>query len=105
MGFQKTYKCSKCEYTTLTAGGRTRGFEVITDSFVCNQCKEIVDIVIDNVDEEFIHDWTREAINREIVCPKCNSLDIKKWDVQSRICPKCNSEMEVKLSGEFIYWD
>lgn len=105
MGFQKTYRCSKCDYSVLTAGGRTRGFEIITDSFVCNKCKEIVDIAIDNVEQEFIYEWAQETKSKDIFCPKCNCTDIEKWNVQTYNCPKCNSVMTAELSGDFIYWD
>lgn len=105
MGLKRTYKCESCNYSSLVAGGRTRGFENITDTFICTDCKELVDIVVDNVETETIVEWMQDVRKEEIKCPVCYGTNLEKWDINTQNCPKCNEKMKIDNNGAFMCWD
>jgi len=106
MGLQRKYRCKNCGYSVLTAAGRARGFEAITDTFTCNCCHEIVDIVIGYVDpDQEIERFLKNEASSYLKCGSCGSQDIDLWNIENKLCPKCNSPIEIDSKAEFKYWD
>ncbi len=88
MGTKSKYRCNKCDYSTKISGEPDMGFLIKTDTVLCENCKEIVDIITEYcIDEEDKSDIGK--------CPKCDSDKfIKKWDNEKRPCPKCSGKLE-----------
>jgi len=99
MGTLESYSCNKCDYSADISGGPDMGMLVKTDTFICLNCNEVVDVVT-----EYCIDETPDesSIGK---CPECNSSKyLKKWDNKKRPCPKCDG----KLKKSFIRmteWD
>ena len=43
MGFRRGYVCPSCNYKVITSAGPDRGRSFVTNTFVCRECKVIVD--------------------------------------------------------------
>lgn len=100
MGKKVTYQCNKCDYSAHISGGRDVGMIVKTNTYVCDKCKEIVDVIT-----EF---WTDVATDESAIgkCPKCNfSKYLKEWDNKKCPCPKCDGIMKVSSETEITMWD
>jgi Zn finger protein HypA/HybF involved in hydrogenase expression len=112
MGSKRTYKCIKCDYTVLTSAGKDWGMIAVVDTYICNSCKNIVDVCIDREGETYKrHDILFKNMKNkhrlDLTCPKCSSkTDLIKWKTRLRPCPKCDDgKMEVDPDGKEILWD
>ena len=79
MATYRQYKCDSCGYTVEA---NPTGHDMImmgeVDHYMCEQCHEIVDIMA----------------SEEIVCPKCGSDKLIKWNPIKGRCPKCGHKMK-----------
>jgi len=112
MGTYYQYKCPKCNYSVQTSGKHDIGMLIVTDSYICNSCQEIVDVTVGLRGETFLKEEIELKKRREnisdidfYVCPECGSEDIVKWDTKRKPCPKCNGRMKKDKNGEIIMWD
>lgn len=97
MGELATYQCDKCNYSAQISGGPDMGMMVKTNTYVCQKCKEIVDVITFNVDSEE---------NNVGKCPSCHSTEqLEVWDNRKCPCPKCNGKMKISPNGLSILWD
>lgn len=99
MGRRHDWICGDCSYSVVTSAGRDRGFFAMTETFVCLDCKEIVDGIIG---EQPTRMGKVEA--KEPHCPKCEGNNLIVWDLSKKPCPKCGHELKLgKTRMEF--WD
>jgi len=100
MGTKFTYQCNKCDYSAHISGGRDVGMIVKTNTYICNKCKDIVDVITEY--------WTDVTINESRIgkCPKCNSSEyLEEWDNKKSPCPKCDGTMNVSPNTVITDWD
>ncbi len=98
MGTLYTFKCNKCKYSVQTSGQLDYGMVAVTDSYICNTCKRIVDVLVGLGGEKFTKDEIlvrkKRMMNLMIsnfhLCTECGSDDITEWDITSKPCPKCD---------------
>ena len=108
MGEKRELICPNCNYGVLTSGGLDRGFYVYTNTFVCLDCKSIIDVAVsESKHRNNLHSVeapinpTQPVINE---CPKCKSNDLVIWNAEKRICPKCGTHLNVN-GGIRVLWD
>ena len=84
MGRLFEYKCKSCGYSK---SANPKGHDMIMAgelySYLCEDCKEIVYVVCPYGEKP-----------EKIVCPKCGSEHLKKWNPKTGKCPKCGGEFE-----------
>jgi len=111
MGANYNFKCNKCGYKALTTGGHDFGMVAVTDTYICTDCKRIIDVTVGEYGKTF----TKEEILIKkkndpdlhfFVCPACGSdKNLIKWDENIRPCPKCDGEMKKENKGPVLMWD
>jgi Zn finger protein HypA/HybF involved in hydrogenase expression len=98
MGSKFEFRCDTCGYTAEVSGGPDAGFYVLVETMVCNDCKELVDVLIGGKPQPAGD--PKKVTPR---CPICHDSDVSPWDTRNRPCPKCGSSME---QGEVtVMWD
>jgi hypothetical protein len=99
MGAKYVYTC-RCGYESEVSGQEDMGFAVRTQTMICADCKEVVDVVIGAPMPDIpLDDEIKDIIGK---CSTCKGIHVTKWP-ESQPCPKCNSSME---QGEMtILWD
>ena len=113
MGTSYAFKCNNCNYSVLTSGKKDIGMRAVTDTYICNSCNEIVDVLVGLHGETFLKEeiWIRKEQDETIdesefyKCPECDSEDITKWNTTKKPCPKCNGKMKIDKKGEVMMWD
>ena len=113
MGTSYTFRCNKCNYSVQTSGKHDVGMLAVTDTFICNSCREIVDVLVGLRGETFLKEEIKDKIKPDTdikdfefySCPECNSKDIVKWDSKRKPCAKCNGTMKKDNKGSIILWD
>ncbi len=112
MGTWYTFKCNKCGYEVQTSGGHACGFLDVVDTYICEACKEIVDVSVGEYGktfpkEEIISKKIKSAYDLDFyVCPECGSdKNLIKWNNSKRPCPRCDGKMEKDADGEIVMWD
>ena len=105
MGQHTTYKCTNCSYSTLIAGRRDVTMTAVTDTFICRNCKELVDIVVGEFGQ--LSPIEIDKKNPGYTCPNCGSgSHLKKWKPHKRPCPKCGTgKMEIDENGSVVMTD
>lgn len=96
MGTTNEYKCKSCGYLAQVSGHRDAGFMCITETMICNNCMELVDVIIEAQPHA-------QHLDKFVgLCPNCSTSNVQKWP-QDGPCPKCKNEME---QGKLIsFWD
>jgi DNA-directed RNA polymerase subunit RPC12/RpoP len=112
MGQKSTYRCNLCEYTVLTSGGHDYGFSAVTDTYICRNCREIVDVLVGVDGETYTIEEAKniKTPNRTsgnfYKCPKCKSdIHIIKWNTKRKPCPRCMGTLILDKEGNYILWD
>ena len=102
MGSIYIYKCSACKYKAKVSGSKDRGFEIFTETKVCLNCKEVMDVGTDIVkDMKSAKKIKRSLTKLKPRCPECGSVKIQPWE--DCTCPKCGEKMR---KGALAYlWD
>lgn len=99
MGQKHEMVCTVCTYSVLTSGGPDMGFLLETDTFVCQDCKQLTDVTISNQNSS---PDPLKSIDR---CGICSGINLIKWDHYTKPCPKCGGKMRVNTEGETYLWD
>ena len=78
------YKCKGCGYTAY-ANPKGKDMVMMGEiySYHCEGCNEIVDVSSPPGEKP-----------EKIICPKCGSENLKKWNPRTGKCPKCGEKME-----------
>lgn len=100
MGTRYTYQCNKCGYSAFISGRPDAGMIVKTNTFLCQKCKDVVDVVVEY----------REHVKRDKSdigkCPKCKSSEnLKRWNKKKRPCPKCDGTLQILPDAEMLCYD
>ena len=114
MGTSFTYKCNKCGYHVQTSGKLDCGFFAVTDTYICQACKEIVDVAVGVHGKKY----TKGEVHKQqlgagtdmdddfYTCPECGSdQQLVKWNKKRKPCPRCDGKMKIDPEGEMILWD
>lgn len=101
MGQLYSFDCPSCGYHAEVSGGKDRGFVAFTQTKVCQDCREVVDVLIGKANELSTgQDITIPKAKQE--CPSCEGHSLKVW--KGRVCPKCGEKMN-KSDGAICMWD
>lgn len=104
MGSLHLFTCGSCGYEAEVSGGPDSGFFTMTQTTVCQRCKELVDAIV-KIDERIdIENEAGCAENGSLRCPNCRTKGLKPWDEVNRPCPRCGSQMK-KGDGPTTLWD
>lgn len=103
MGFKTVYKCSSCSYEAFISAGADRGFLRYTNTYACLNCKILLDLALDKLD----NDGKAEpySILADEKCPNCFKAEFVLWDSILKPCPKCDGQMVKDQNGRKILWD
>ena len=111
MGTKYNFKCNKCGYSVVTSGGHDFGMMAVTNTYICKNCKKIVDVIVGEygvtlTKEAAIDKKKKNEIDLNFYsCPECGSdKHLINWDITKRVCPKCDGYMNEDLSVK-ILWD
>ena len=112
MGTWHVYRCNKCNYEVQTSGGHDCGFFAVTDTYICNSCKAVVDVAVGEYGityskEEALMQKERSLIEMDFyICPDCGSDKyLIEWDQKIKPCPKCGETMSIDANGGMAMWD
>ena len=101
MGTKYLFKCNTCDYTAELSGGKDVGMLAMVQTMTCENCNELVDVLIGRYGKE---GKTEDAeFNKALgICPECKRSDVVQWD-DEKPCPKCDGKM---IRGEeTMLWD
>lgn len=90
MGGTYIFKCSSCGYSAEVSGGKDRGFVIFTETKVCQDCRELMDVVVAN-EQSIDGSKLANVPKSEQKCPKGKSHKLKVW--KPHVCPKCGDKM------------
>ncbi len=92
VGTQYKFKCMRCGYETIVAGERSIGMFAVIQTMTCNDCRELVDVLIGffGDDGPSGNPENDEMLN---TCPECNGKKVTVWP-KSKPCPRCKGVME-----------
>jgi ribosomal protein L37AE/L43A len=112
MGERYTFKCIKCAYEIMTSGGHDYGMRAVVDTYICQSCKNIVDVCVGEfgniytMGESFQKKRNSETDLSFYTCPNCDSeTNLIKWSDWERPCPNCDGQMEMDYFGKTLSWD
>lgn len=99
MGIKYRFICKNCKYTAQVSGGLDYGIIAVIKTKVCDNCLELVDVLVGNTTENeknigYIPDFEK--------CPECGNSDLFDW--YECLCPRCGEKME-KDCRNIIFWD
>jgi len=111
MGTQYMFKCIKCGYQVTSSGGKDYGMLAVVDTYICQSCKEIVDVCVG----EYGETYNKEDLPAKKMsgfdldfykCPICHSdKNLVRWNKTKRPCPKCDGMMGKDANGIIMMWD
>lgn len=113
MGQFRTFKCNKCGYSVVSSGGKDYGMFVVTDTYICKSCNNIVDVTVGelgiHIPKEIVSSLIKDDKDRYkdfYKCPECGEENnLVRWKNRKRPCPKCDGKMEVDESAGIMMWD
>lgn len=85
MATYKEYQCKRCGYTVEACPeghGTVMAGEMY--SFLCKECREIVDVLTFPYGEKA----------EQIKCPECGSEELESWNPIKGLCPKCGGKFK-----------
>jgi len=100
MGALNKYVCPARGYHAEVSGGEDCGFEAITTTILCNDCRKLYDIQIGYT--EWSQTEPSERKTFKMRCPRRAKHQIREW-VDGGPCPQCGTPMENK--GASLIWD
>lgn len=82
MATWETYSCNRCDYSAVISGRSDALFMGLTETMVCNDCKELSDYIVE----------TTEGVKTTVyTCEECEKHNITKWNYKTKPCPQCDS--------------
>lgn len=107
MGLSTEIICPACGYYVLTDAGPSGGFRVFTNTYICLNCRSLVDLVTGHRDDENqVRRKDPPNIHEGHSCLNCNGSSFILWDIINKPCPKCGTKMSRKLQWQkVIFWD
>ena len=101
MGTKYEVKCEDCGYRAVVSGGRDVGMMAVVETMTCDDCKELVDVLIGRFGQEG-QVGDSDSDSQFGMCPQCDGKKVVPWG-EARPCPRCGSTM---VPGDLIVnWD
>jgi hypothetical protein len=101
MGTWHEFRCEGCNYHTTVSGKRDVGMVAVTNTVICRECSEVVDVLVGAYGKD--GPTGDPGMDRDLHrCPNCHGRDTDPWP-KKRPCPKCGKRMED--TGDFTLWD
>ena len=102
MGQAFKFVCPDCKYSSTVSGGRDFGMLAVVRTMVCEDCREVVDVLIGRYSED--GPTGDPEYDRDLnLCPECQGKNVRPWS-KKHTCPRCDSEM-VQDEDSHIMWD
>ena len=102
MGTAYNFTCSKCGYSATVSGGRDVGMVAVVRTMICDDCEEVVDVLIGRYGEDGSTGDPEYDADLGI-CPECRGRNLRSWS-RRHPCPKCDGDMN-KDDGFEMLWD
>ena len=99
MGSLYLFNCGSCNYSVRSAGKEDTGYLSVVKPYICNNCKEVYDILIGEMGQVIPKETLSEAhgslneLKDFYCCPKCRGKDLTDWSSNDFKCPKCDAGM------------
>ncbi len=104
MGGIYVFECEKCKYEARVAGGRDSGFLINTQTKICPDCRQLVDVVTGIIPGVYMTEKKKlELTEAKGSCPECGKRKFLLW--KARACPKCGGKMKKACADPVLYWD
>jgi DNA-directed RNA polymerase subunit RPC12/RpoP len=104
MGSLYKFDCENCGYTAHVSGGEDCGMMTVVKTMTCNDCNELIDILIGYCGE--IWETGNPEHNKNLyICSKCNGQNLSIWSATKRPCPKCDHKLEKDKDSPPVMWD
>jgi len=94
MGSTYRYVCPKCDYSAEVFGGGDIGMLCETTTILCNDCKELYDVITKYHGEK----------KQKLLCPEINDHNVRKWKFFD-ICSVCGEMMKEDMFFPRAMWD
>lgn len=106
MGSRYQFKCTKCDYTAHSSGNRDCGFFAVVQPYICNDCKEVIDVQIGEFGKVIPPEKLNEEQKKDYYrCYDCKGTNLTLWDPHNRLCPKCGGKMKKDSDEPVLLWD
>jgi Zn finger protein HypA/HybF involved in hydrogenase expression len=88
----------------MVAGGINVNMWAVTNTYICNNCTELVDVAVGEYGQVVAIGTTIEGLEL-YSCPNCDSRnELVKWQFRKRPCPKCKKG-RMSVSGPTMMTD
>jgi len=111
LGSLYTFKCNSCDYEVESVGKQDRGFTAVLKPYICNDCKEVCDVLIGDINGVIPEDMLDKLLlsNFELDdfynCSNCKSKNLTEWNSENYNCPKCDGTMAKDKNKPVLLWD
>ena len=103
MGTSFEFRCPECGYSATVSGGLDCGMVAVVRTMVCDDCQEIVDVLVGKFGQE--GPTGDPSYDKDLnVCPNCHKRHVHPWSA-SRNCPRCATKMILAHDSPRILWD
>jgi uncharacterized paraquat-inducible protein A len=103
MGTRYGFRCPECGYFATVSGGLDFGMVAVVRTMVCDDCKEVVDVLVGKYGEEGPTGDLRYDKDLK-VCPNCHRRRVRPWSA-NRNCPRCAASMKLAHDSPKVLWD
>lgn len=103
MGTTHTFDCPDCGYLAMVSGGRDYGMIAVVQTMVCEDCQNLVDVLIGR---DFEDGPTGDPeYDKDLgTCPQCHGRNVAPWP-EEHPCPRCKSPMAINPDWSQTDWD
>ena len=106
MGQWYLFKCTKCDYRVESSGELDYGMQAVVRPFICNDCKEVVDVTVGEYGQVLDKNNPPEFDSEDFyICPICKGENLTVWYPRYRKCPKCGGWMKRDNDKPIVLWD
>ena len=103
MGTKYEYRCPECGYSATVSGGVDSGMVAVVRTMVCDDCSELVDVLVGKYGEE--GPTGDPSYDRNLnICPNCQRRNVRPWP-PNRGCPRCATKMILGHDSPRVLWD
>ena len=104
MGTLYKFDCENCGYTACVSGGEDCGMMTVVKTMTCNDCNELMDILIGYSGE--LWEIGNPKYDKDMyICSKCSGKNLSIWSATNRPCPKCSHKLMLDKDHPPVMWD
>ena len=103
MGSKYTFVCPKCSATQYSSEGRDYGFVAVIQPMICDDCDELVQVLIGKMGNVGPSGDPEFDINLN-TCSECKGKNLRIWP-SDHPCLNCGTSMEISDHGPIVDWD